>query len=145
MAIRKQQWKNFGKSLLVNEGEYLKRHHDFDDMVTQMEEQYMLKVLSPNYRIHLRTLLEKKLVEIKDTKICIDTSQLIQDIDSKETNTTEQNLEKPIIEIEVAYQKQLKKLGMENPTEREVYINFLLGMPIRSQIRLLTAPLKKIA
>lgn len=140
MAIRKQQWKNFGKSLLVNEGEYLKRHHDFDDMVTQMEEQYMLKVLSPNYRIHLRTLLEKKLVEIKDTKICIDTSQLIQDIDSKETNTTEQNLEKPIeIEIEVAYQEQLKKLGMENPTEREVYINFLLGMPIRSQIRLLTA------
>lgn len=140
MAIRKQQWKNFGKSLLVNEGEYLKRHHDFDDMVTQMEEQYMLKVLSPNYRIHLRTLLEKKLVETKDTKICIDTSQLIQDTDSKETNTTEQNQEKPIeIEIEVAYQEQLKKLGMENPTEREVYINFLLGMPIRSQIRLLTA------
>lgn len=138
MAIRKQQWKNFGKSLLVNEGEHLKRHHDFDDMVTQMEEQYMLKVLSPNYRIHLRTLLEKKLVEIKDTKIYIDTSQLIQDIDSKETNTTEQNLENPI-EIEVAYQEQLKKLGMKNPTEREVYINFLLGMPIRSQIRLLTA------
>ncbi len=138
MAIRKQQWKNFGKSLLVNEGEYLKRHHDFDDMVTQMEEQYMLKVLSPNYRIHLRTLLEKKLVEIKDTKIYIDTSQLIPDTDSKETNTTEQNIEKPI-EIEVAYQEQLKKLGMENPTEREVYINFLLGLPIRSQIRLLTA------
>ena len=30
-------------------------------------------------------------------------------------------------------------LGIVNPLEREVYVNFLLGLPIRTQIRLLTA------
>lgn len=124
MAIRKQQWKNFGRPLLVNEGEKLERLIAFDNLVTQMEGQYIQKVLSPNNRIYLKTLLEKKFVGRGKIDVYIDTRELL----SNES-----------ICIEEAYKDQLKKLGIVNALEREVYVNFLLGLPIRTQIRLLTA------
>lgn len=124
MAIRKQQWKNFGRPLLVNEGEKLDRLTPFDNLVTQMEGQYIQKVLSPNNRIYLKTLLEKKF----EGKGYVDIN-----IDARSSNSHES------INIEDAYKEQLKVLGIVNPLEREVYVNFLLGLPIRTQIRLLTA------
>ena len=124
MAIRKQQWKNFGRPLLVNEGDKLERLKAFDSLVTQMEGQYIQKVLSPNNRIYLKTLLEKKF----EGKGYVDIN-----IDARSSTSNES------INIEDAYKEQLKVLGIVNPLEREVYVNFLLGLPIRTQIRLLTA------
>lgn len=124
MAIRKQQWKNFGRPLLVNEGDKLERLKAFDSLVTQMEGQYIQKVLSPNNRIYLKTLLEKKFEGKGSVDVKIDAS----------SSTSHES-----INIEDAYKEQLKVLGIVNPLEREVYVNFLLGLPIRTQIRLLTA------
>ena len=126
MAIRKQQWKNFGRPLLVNEGDKLERLKAFDSLVTQMEGQYIQKVLSPNNRIYLKTLLEKKFEGKGYVDININ-------IDARSSTSHES------INIEDAYKEQLKVLGIVNPLEREVYVNFLLGLPIRTQIRLLTA------
>ena len=58
-AIRKQQWKNFGKALLINEGERLRKKFEYNDLVTEMESQYMQKVIQPSNRIRLTTLYEK--------------------------------------------------------------------------------------
>lgn len=124
MAIRKQQWKNFGRPLLVNEGDKLERLKAFDSLVTQMEGQYTQKVLSPNNRIYLKSLLKKKFEGKGYVDVKIDAS----------SSTSHES-----INIEDAYKEQLKVLGIVNALEREVYVNFLLGLPIRTQIRLLTA------
>jgi len=58
-AIRKQQWKNFGKALLKNEAEGQNKMDGYNELVTEMESQYMQKVIKPENRIHLKTLLEK--------------------------------------------------------------------------------------
>lgn len=123
-AIRKQQWKNFGKALLKNEAEGLKRMADYDPLVTDMEGQYLQKVIPSLYRIHLGSLQEKRqrIDGIRDIKVCSD-----------ETNA---KLEES---IEALYRDQLKvRLGLGNHSFQEPYLSFLLSLPLRTQIRLLS-------
>ena len=58
-AIRKHQWKNFGSELLTWEGEKLKKIEQYDELVTEIESQYMQKIMKASNRIHLLTIGEK--------------------------------------------------------------------------------------
>lgn len=129
LAIRKQKWKNFGKALLINEGELHNRRNYYNDLVTEMENQYLLKVLKPERRIHLSTLYLK--VEISIVKGRKEKSQ--KNIYFVKTNKGKE------IEILAAYKEMLSSYGINNNYQAEAYYIFLLGLPIRTQIHLLSA------
>lgn len=118
-AIRKQQWKNFGKALTINEGEKLGRIKRYNDLVTEMEEQYLQKVIQPQGRIRLTTIQEKRNIFGRDSlNIYIKNSEIENRIDNY-------------------YNSILIHFGINNPYQAETYCSFLLGLPIRTQIQFL--------
>lgn len=119
-AIRKQQWKNFGKALLKNEGEQLHKMDDYEDLVTEMEGQYLQKVMQPQRRIHLTTIQEK--INIR----------------GKENIGIYINKEDDENRIDLFYDSKLSKFGINNPYQAEAYRSFLLSLPIRTQIQFLS-------
>lgn len=118
-AIRKQQWKNFGKSLLINEAEKQQKYPEYNDLVTEMEGQYLQKVLKPERRIHLNTLLEK--INTEEIKINVQTS--------KEPNSPKS--------IKDLYKSHLKGFGIQSTSQAEAFISFLMSLPLRTQIQFL--------
>lgn len=111
-AVRKKQWANFGKALLINEADRQNKTVEYNDLVTNMENQYLQKVLKPERRIRLKNLYE--IVKVNNTLIKIG-GELIED----------------------HYRKIFRKYGMHNPTQVNVFVSYLLNLPIRSQIQFL--------
>ncbi len=125
LAIRKEKWKNFGKALLINEGKYQNKNNYYNDMVTEMEGQYMLKVLKPERRIHLTPLSQK--IDLKiERGIKIADEYLI-----KYNDDTSETL------ILKDYKDILSHFGINNSYQADSYLTFLLGLPIRTQIQIL--------
>jgi len=125
-AIRKQQWKNFGKALLINEGEKLRKVHEYNDLVTEMESQYMQKVVKPENRVHLTSLYEK--VTTYGSELSINILKK-NHIDEKQVDRED------IIEF---YNKILESFGIRNSYQAEVYTSFFLSLPVRTQIQFLS-------
>lgn len=125
-AIRKQQWANFGKALLVNEGEKLGRLAEFNDAVTEMESQYMQKVMQPSRRLHLSTIKEKLELfnSIRRTDTRIKAKCNIEISGSYGDN-------RPITEY---YDYILEKIGINSPSQSKLFQSFLLSLPLRTQI-----------
>lgn len=128
-AVRKKQWKNFSKALVINEGEKFNRMVDYDDLVTEMGGQYLQKVMQPQRRIHLTTLYEKIYFSRKKSRsICIEYNQ--KNEKGQKTNS------KAIVDY---YNDLLSQFGIVNPSQAEEYRSFLLSLPIRTQIQFLSA------
>lgn len=117
-AIRKKQWSNFGKALLINEGEKLKRLPEYNGAVTEMEGQYLQKVLKPQYRIKLNTLVEKYRLNEK--------FKVEVKLKSAET-----------VDLNEYYSTIISRFGINNAYQKDCYITFLLGLPLRTQIQFL--------
>lgn len=113
-AIRKNQWANFGNELLTYEGEKLKRIDQFDDMVTDLESQYLQKIMKTPNRIHLLTIGE--LISKNRFEICINTKKY---------------------SIYSYYINLLKYWGLTNKYESHAIAIYLLTLPLRTQIQLL--------
>ncbi len=124
LAIRKQHWTNFGKALLINEGRNEVTQEYFNNLITEMESQYMLKVLKPDRRIHLTTLGEK-LVFFKNNN---NSNEIII------KKTKEQNGK----ELLSVYKNLLRGFGIYNIYQAESYYTYLLSLPIRTQIQFLS-------
>lgn len=124
-AIRKQQWKNFGKPLLINEAENQHKMEEYNDLVTEMEGQYLQKVLKPEYRIHLNTLLEKINMLGLDIRI--------QYPDEEKGDGT--MMVRPIRED---YKAKLKCFGISNISQSDAFVTYLLSLPLRTQIQFLS-------
>lgn len=120
-AIRKQQWKNFGKALLINEGERQKKLSEFNEMVTEMEEQYLQKVMKLNRRVNLAPLNEKLPLYSGHFEIVV------------------KNSSNDSIEIQNYYNRILRTFGISNQMQAEIYRSFLLSLPIRSQIQFMAS------
>lgn len=118
-AIRKQQWKNFGKALLINEGDKLNKLEHFNEMVTEMEGQYLQKVMKLNRRVNLAPLNEK-----------IPTYEGAFNILIKGNSGS--------TEIQEYYNRILRSFGISNELQSEIYRSFLLSLSIRSQIQFMT-------
>ena len=54
--IRKQQWDNLSKGLLINEASTDEGQQAYARLVNEIEGQYLLKILKPENRIHLNTI-----------------------------------------------------------------------------------------
>lgn len=113
-AIRKHQWKNLGNELLTWEGEKLKRIEIFDEMVTEIESQYMQKIMKAPNRIHLLTIGE--MLNNRGVKVYIN---------KKDNN------------IYTHYIEALKYWGIHNKYEAHSVVSYLLTLPLRTQIQFL--------
>lgn len=124
-AIRKQQWKNFGKGLLINEAEQLKLIKDYDTLVTEMEGQYMQKIMQPVRRLYLMTLKEK--LNLSDKAENAEKKLKISVVDNNGP-----------MEIREFYNKCLHKFGINSHEQMSVLVSFLLGLPLRTQIQFMS-------
>lgn len=121
-AVRKKQWSNFGKALLKNEAEKLQRMSEFNNVVTEMEGQYLQKVLKSQYRIKLSTLLEKYRYN-ENLKVQV------------KFKDTDENKNPEFLKD--YYSKFLSKFGINSSYQKYCYIDFLLGLPLRTQVQFL--------
>ena len=64
MLVRQAQWKHFGSDFLGKEAKAANSSNSMgiSNMVDQLENQYLMKLLKPGNRILLRTLKEKLLM-----------------------------------------------------------------------------------
>lgn len=113
-SIRKQQWINFGSELIKNEGERLNNMGKYDELVTEIEGQYMQKIMKAPNRIHLSTIGE--MLNNKEVSVCIN---------------NEEN------DIYNHYTQVLKGWGIHNKYEAHSVVSYLLTLPLRTQIQLL--------
>lgn len=113
-AIRKNQWKNFGSELLTWEGEKLGRLERYDEMVTEIESQYMQKIMKAPNRIHLLTLGEL--------------------INNNQVNLAINNQENEIYKYYIIL---LKDWGVNNKYEARSILSYILTLPLRTQIQFL--------
>lgn len=112
-AIRKYQWINLGNELLTWEGEKLKKIEKYDELVTEIESQYMQKIMKAPNRIHLLTIGEKL------------------------NNGGKIYINQQLDEIYDHYEKFLSKFGLANKYEIHTVNTYLLGLPLRTQIQIL--------
>lgn len=119
--VRKASWESFSKDFLKKECDYSKRNPDeFSHMINHLENQYLLKVLKPEYRIHLKTIRE--VIESKNSDIIVKFNNL-------DTSFT----------INECYTVILARIGFEinNIRVTNQIIYFFEGLSIRTQMRLL--------
>lgn len=113
LNIRKHQWEQLEKNRALESG------IDYVKLVNELEGQYLLKVLQSENRIHLKSLLEYK--ELRDAQFYI-----MKD-DKQEDRK----------EIYQVYSDFFASIGIKNPSRQRVFINYMLGISIRSQIQFL--------
>ena len=111
-AIRKFQWENLGSELLKWEGEIQGRIESFDEMVTEIESQYMQKIMKAPNRIHLLTIGE--MLNSRGLKVSI----------NNESN-----------DIYTHYIELLNAWGIHNKYEAHSVASYLLTLPLRTQIQ----------
>ncbi len=124
LLIRKKQWENFGKSLLKNEYDQVAHIDEFKserytDLVSQLESQYTLKILKPEFRITLSTIGEK--VEANKMEVQIRIGERKEEL-------------KNFYNQHVFEYWGIKEKGLLN-----LYWHFFSTLPIRSQLSLLKA------
>lgn len=120
--VRKAQWECFNSEYLRKEIDYANHQKsEYSKMVSQLENQYLMKLLKPEYRIHLRTVKEY----LDDDKIDIKI-KLFQDYPPT-----------PLYKI---YQGIVSHLGFRARSFKvsDNLVDFLTGLSLRVQMRLLT-------
>jgi|GEM_PF-2037526 len=108
--VRLHQWKQLSELKKFDSFDFLKQ-------VNQLEGQYLLKILKPENRIHL--------VSLQESKQLYGISYYLQ--------KTQKDKES---QIESEYTRRLELLGINNT--RKVFMDYLLGLSIRSQISILS-------
>lgn len=120
--VRKANWKCFDDEFLKKEMEYAgHKKEEFAEMINQLENQYLIKLLKPEYRIHLKTIREY--LEEDDYSL-----EIIY-TDAKKGKT-----------IGKCYRDLLNRIGISSRNERvnTEICHFLLGLSLRGQVRILT-------
>lgn len=120
--VRKANWKCFDDDFLKKEMEYAEhKKEEFAEMINQLENQYLIKLLKPEYRIHLKTIRE----------------YLEEDDYSLEVIYADAKKGKAIGKC---YRDLLNRIGISSKNERinTEICHFLLGLSLRGQVRILT-------
>lgn len=123
-VVRQKKWENFGKEILEYEGKQQNQILRFNDMVTELEAQYLQKIMQTSLRIHIPTL-EQKYKKKQNIKVCTISSESSKN----ETLCTD---------LKVYYYSILKYFGIFNEFQADCYFLFLLRQPLRSQIQFMS-------
>lgn len=127
-VVRQKKWQNFGQEILKYEGEQLDKLSVFNNMITELESQYLQKVLQPKNRIHLSTIGTcKRYNENEKEKFYVYVYE-------KSDITIDNN---PKNEIENVYERILKYFGINNGYQAKAYSDYLLELPLRTQVQFL--------
>lgn len=121
--VRRESWRCFDDELMTKELNYASRKpEEFSTIINQLENQYLVKILKPEYRISICTMREY--MEDEDYRLSI----LVKFEQSEDP-----------ISIDDCYQKFLGEIGFnqKNISQIRSLSNFLLGLSMRIQIRLL--------
>jgi hypothetical protein len=111
--VRKSQWNNIGIDRV--KGETTDQLQKFKDLVSQLENQYLLKLLRPERRITLNSIFSN-----------IYQNRIVYKIND--------------IEIQKYYEGNLlEKYSFKSEAEKKIIIGFVENLPIRTQIQLLLA------
>lgn len=122
--VRKASWKCFSKEFLEKEISYANRKkQEFSTMIDQLENQYLIKILKPEYRIPISTI--KEYLADKDFEISV------------RFRKEDPEAGYPIGDC---YDRLLREIGGCRPGSKlsEELKQFLLGLSLRIQIRLLS-------
>lgn len=120
--VRKASWNCFDIDFLVKECRYAKRDkEEFSNMINHLENQYLLKILKPENRIHLHTINE--VIEEDNTSIHVYFSEN----------------QKSGFNLDNCYEKLLRELNLpiKNLRVNKGILRFLKSLSLRSQIRIL--------
>lgn len=120
--VRKASWNCFDRDFLKKECEYASRDkNEFSNMVNHLENQYLLKILKPELRIHLHTIIE--IIKEDNCKIYI---------------SFDKGADK-FYTLEECYEELLKHINLpiNNKRVSSSVLNFMMSLSLRSQIRLL--------
>lgn len=118
MSIRKHQWENFGKDFIENETRNNNEKFEFfKSKITDIEAQYIEKILPVQHRYALRTF--KEILEDRTNEIKIKFN------DGKEQ------------EYRKFYKSVFNKFGLYNSFEQEPFEIVIQDFPVRTQMSLL--------
>lgn len=124
--IRQSKWKNFGTDILQFEAskEYHANSNNsriryYDDMVTDLTSQYLLKIMQPQYRYQLETVYST----------LNSTNKLHIDVQVDKNGQS--------LSLEKTLQKVFSQLGINNGYQLESQKHFLLNQPLRTIVHFL--------
>lgn len=124
--IRQSKWRNFGNEILRYEAstEYHSniengRVHYYDDMVTDLTSQYLLKIMQPQYRYQLETIYSA----------LNSTNKLSLNVQIDEESIS--------LSLEKVLQRIFAQLGVNNGYQLESQKHFLLNQPLRTIVHFL--------
>lgn len=124
--IRIQQWKQL-ENLVKYEADCGKDKFMMDRLnaqVNEIEEQYLIKILKAENRIHLHSVNDA--IRTYKVKFLV-----------KETVET-----KNAVSLEDRYRELLNGQGIWNSSSVEIFLDYLLGLPVRTQINILKGKTK---
>lgn len=119
--VRKSSWQCFDLETLKKEIEYANHPiKEFSQVIDQLENQYLVKLLKPEFRVKLRSIDEYVLEE-----------NMLINIRLKEREM------KPIQEV-YGYCADLLGMNQSSSNVKKEIVYFILGLPLRIQMRILS-------
>lgn len=116
--VRRHQWENFGKAILINEVENnAEKIEEYTRLVNEIEGQYFMKILKSENRIYLYSLADN--MRMADFVIKV------------------QEEEEKAICLDAFYKKHLRKYGIIGNGSSDVFTQFLLKTSMRTQAHLM--------
>ena len=114
--VRKQQWHNLGKELLINEKDDQGAHGYYNQLVNEIEGQYLLKILNSENRVYLYDI---------GRNIQMNGDEYVVDIGGN------------LISLEKMYTRILNRYGVYGSSNVRVFIDFLESTSMRTQVHFL--------
>lgn len=121
--VRKESWKCFDDELMKKELEYAgRKESEFSSIINQLENQYLVKILKPEYRISISTMREY--MENSDYRLNVS----VKFVSDQEP-----------IPLNDCYDRLLSEVGFNERSLKTIkdLSGFLLSLSMRIQIRLL--------
>lgn len=114
--VRKQQWHNLGKELLINEKDEKGAHEYYNQLVNEIEGQYLLKILNSENRVYLYDVGRN--IQMNDDEYVVDNGR-------------------KSISLDESYEKILRWYGVYGSSNIRVFIDFLESTSMRTQVHFL--------
>lgn len=114
--VRKQQWHNLGKELLINEKDEKGAHEYYNQLVNEIEGQYLLKILNSENRVYLYDV---------GRNIQMNGDEYMVDYGFKS------------LTLDESYAEVLRRFGVYGSSNIRVFIDFLESTSMRTQVHFL--------